>query len=204
MKRFLVFILASLMLLPLAGCIPVSDGGGKPQGGQSELSTKAPISGAEPITDGSKAGVLQRFTNSTDYVIRGLLITSGSGHHNYPGIDELVGKGYKSAGLYDEYTLNEWFEVYAQVTDDKAADIYIIANDENADYGSMSAADIAAISEKEAYPVFFENAAPDVKDNGKLFSAYINSDMPAGLYNIFFTHEGTIRYLVQLKIVDEN
>ena len=205
MKRIIAILLVLLMTLVLAACA------GKPQGEELKKETPQPgatqQSGGESqegkagfVTDGSKLGVMQKLNEGARSKIKGLIITTDSGHHDYPTIEKLVEDGYKTEGLYSEYLLNEWFAVYADISGNSSVGVYVVPNDPAADYASMNEKEIAAIAEGLDYVIFAGTATPDTEEYGKLFSAYVNGEMDAGLYNIVFTDGGRVCMLVQLDI----
>ena len=154
------------------------------------------------ITNGSKCGVLQKVADQNDFELRGLILTTGSGHHNYPAIADLIKDGYKTEGLYSTYMLNEWFEIYSDC--DKPVNIYVVQNQADADYAAMTEADLQKIDESAAYSNSVTDVKPDPENNGLLWSTYVNSEMDAGLYNICFVSGGKLCYLVQLTLEPEN
>ena len=216
MKKLIAIMLVTIMALAYAAC------GGKPQNsgnnnnngsGQSgsvkETNaavkvTKAP--GSTVTLDGSMLGVLQKVAidnSSKDKIdIKGLLITTDSGHHDYKPIEELITEGYKTEGIYDEFMLNEWFSVYADI-EGGPVNVYIIPNNFKNEISLMKAVDLAAISEKLEYPIFAGAVTPDPDNHGFLLSAYVNKELGEGLYDIFFTSGEKILYVVQLKLVPD-
>ena len=206
MKRIFSFLLAALAAAALTGC-----GGAESSSSQaapnSAADNAAPVNAdssaqtAGAVTDGSKCGVLQKCAEQDDLEIKGLILTTGSGHHDYPSIDALIGKGYQTEGLYSEYMLNEWIEIYADCN--QAMNIYVVQNQPDADYAAMTEADLQKIDENSAYPNSVKDAEPDESSSGLVWSTYVNGEMDAGLYNICFVSGGKLCYLVQISLIPE-
>lgn len=215
MKRIIALLLTALLALGVTAC------GSKPQEGgtaptaapDNSQNTAVPgeNSGGEdgasadqvgPVLDGSRVGVLQPVKNGA-VKIKGLIIASGSGHHDYPAVEELLKGGYKTEGLYAEYFLNEWFDVYADIEGGDPVGAFVLPHDPNADCTKMTAAELAAASEQLDYPIYAGICTPDPENNGLLFSAYVNAELNDGLYDLFFTGGEDILYVVQLNITPE-
>lgn len=215
MKRIIAILLVALLAAAAVGC-------GKKPGGETPLVTDAPqgadqqtdpagadggsgeVSGNTPgaVLDGSRLGVLQYLGENGSSRIKGLIIASGSGHHEYPAVEELMKDGYKTEGLLSEFFYNEWFEVYGDV-DGAPVCAYVLKNDPNADYSAMTDAQLQAASEAPDYPVFAGPVTPDPESNGLLFSAYVHEELgpdPA-LYNVVFTDGSAAIAVVQLSIL---
>ncbi|MCR5611749.1 MAG: hypothetical protein K6F68_08000 [Clostridiales bacterium] len=205
MKRFLILLLAALTAVSAAACVKPNKP--DPIATMPPETTGAPAVTAEPgdafafVTDGSKVGVLQNAGDPAFLRINGLIITTGSGHHEYPAIEELAEAGYKTEGLYAEYYLSEWFDVYADIEGDGAIGVYVLPNDPNADYSKMKDADLLAVHESLDYPVYHDVPHCDAEDHGLLFEAYVHEENGPGLYNIIFTDGENIIYMVQLRIL---
>ena len=204
MKRTTALFAALLLAVSCTGC-----GGSVQTDSPAEQSSAAadnvtPAGAADTaqtggiITDGSKCGVLQKAAEQDAFELRGLLLTTGSGHHNYPAIADLIKDGYKTEGLYSTYMLNEWFEIYGDCN--KPVNIYVVQNQADTDYAAMTEADLQKIDESAAYTNSVTDVSPDAENNGLLWSTYVNSDMDAGLYNICFVSGGKLCYLVQLTL----
>jgi hypothetical protein len=211
MKRTLAVILAALTAAALTGCGGNGSSGSGQNAGNSaaapaaESSVPANADGnaktSAVVTDGSKCGVLQKVTDQNDFELRGLILTTGSGHHNYPSVEDQLKDGYKTEGLCSTYYLNEWFEIYADC--DKAVNIYVVQNQPDADYAAMTEADLQKIDESAAYSNSVTDAVPDAENNGQLWSTYVNGELDAGLYNICFVSGGKLCYLVQITLEPE-
>lgn len=159
-------------------------------------------SGNPAVTvDGSRCGVLQKAADQDAFTVKGLILTTGSGHHDYPAIGDLIGKGYQTEGLYSEYYLSEWIDVYADC--DPSVNFYVVKNQPDADYAAMTEADLIRISEESDYPVVSAGLTPDADENGKLTSFYVHPEMGEGLYNMCFISGGKVCYLVQLRLTPE-
>ena len=146
--------------------------------------------------------MLQKCAEQDAFTIKGLILTTGSGHHKYPAIGDLIGKGYQTEGLYSEYMLNEWFEIYADC--DQAMNIYVVQNQPGTDYAAMTEADLQKIDENAAYANSVTDVRPDPENNGSLWNTYVHQEMGEGLYNICFVSGGKLCYLVQLSLIPEN
>ena len=206
MKRLTAIILTVLSVTLLSGC---GNSGGQP----AQTNAPAPASDAAPadsgstaqasavITDGSKCGVLQKVAEQDDFIINGLILTTGSGHHDYPAIEELSGKGYQTAGLYSEYMLGEWIAIYAACG--KSMNIYVVPNQPDADYAAMTEADLQKINESAAYENAVTDVQPDPENYGHVWDTYVHQEMDAGLYNVCFVSGGKLCYLVQLNLIPE-
>ncbi len=215
MKKLIAILLAALLVLSLTACGgKPQNGGGSGSGNPAPVSTAAQPEGQSPgdetvpvqnvlATDGSRLGVLQTVTAGNEALLKGLIIASGSGHHEYPALEDLLKEGYRTEGLCSEFFLNEWFDVYGEVPADEALTVCVVPNDPKADYAKMKPAELAAISEQLLYPIFMDTVTPDPENYGLLFSAYVNGEMEPGLYNIFFSLDDTICWMVQLSIVPE-
>ena len=206
MKKTCILLLAALTASACTGC---GSGSGTQNNSQAGAGNAAADSGTPAvseqtankvavITDGSKCGVLQKAAEQDAFELRGLILTTGSGHHNYPAIADLIKDGYKTEGLYSTYMLNEWFEIYGDCN--KPVNIYVVQNQADTDYAAMTEADLQKIEESAAYTNSVTDVAPDAENNGLLWSTYVNSDMDAGLYNICFVSGGKLCYLVQLTL----
>ena len=223
MKKILALIIAAVMIFALASC-------GKDSGGTSGESTPATTnepagtstdsspasdtesapasSGTENVspassvaTDGSKLGELQVVNEQDKLKINGLIIATGSGHHDYPTVDELVEEGYKTEGLCSEFFLDEWIEIYGDLDGGKTAYVYVLPNDEDADYTKMKASDLEKQVEALEYEIYDGLVFPDAENNGLMCSFYVHEELGAGLYNVFFAIGDEICYVVQLDIV---
>lgn len=214
MKRIVALFIAALLAVIAVGCGRKPDGpsanasdapGGTQQAGPADTNDgtgngSGNTSGA--VLDGSRLGVLQALGENGRSRIKGLVIASGSGHHEYPAVEELMKDGYKTEGLCSEFFYNEWFEVYGDVEGDTLF-AYVLPNDPNADYSAMTDAQLSAANDALDYPVFAGPVTPDPESNGLLFSAYVNEEAgkePA-LYNVIFTDGSAAIYVVQLNIV---
>ena len=215
MKRTIAILLVALMVLCFAACggkpaEGAADATGKPaenqQGGEG--SGEAPGGNDSPANqspvalDGSRIGVLQPVKEGR-VRIKGLLLTTDSGHHDYPSIEELSEGGFKTEGLYAEYFTSEWFAVYADVEGGASTGVFILPNDPNRDVTKLTAAELAAASESLPYPVYAGECSPDPENNGLLFAAYVHNELGAGLYDVFFTDGDEIVYVLQLNITPE-
>lgn len=216
MKKRIAILLAVLLLLGLAACGKQPQNNGGSDAGKETTAAPAPSgqngenSGGENnapqnalVTDGSRCGVLQVVKPQDKLRIIGLIIASGSGHHDYPGVEELAKQGFKTEGLNSEFYLNEWFEFYGDLEGRDSVDVIALANDPKADYAAMTPADLAAAEEKVPYSVVNATVSPEAENHGFLFSAYVNGEMEPGLYNVFFCCDGKICFLVQLNILPE-
>jgi hypothetical protein len=222
MKRIIAILLIGLMALSFAAC------GGKPgESGSSETAKPAETQQGESsgdgggsketaapqssvVLDGSRLGVLQPVKEQDALKINGLVIATGSGHHEYPSAQELLAAGFKTEGLYSEYMIQEWFEIYISTAGNKPVKVIILPNDPAADYTKLTAADLEAASEALSYPVYCDTVEPDPEVYGEnepyaLVSAYVHPELEAGpgLYNVFFANGNDICYAVQLNIIPE-
>ncbi len=210
MKRTAAFFLALVTAAALTGCGgsgSTGNDGGAPAAQSSAAGDAAPANNGSTaqqpavITDGSKCGVLQKAAEQDALTLKGLILTTGSGHHDYPAIDELMKDGWKTDGLYSTYYLNEWIEVYADCGQEVS--LYVVKNQPDTDYAAMTEADLIKISEAEAYPNAAAGLKPDAENNGLLTSFYVHQEMGEGLYNMCFVSGGKICCLVQLMLEPE-
>ena len=167
-----------------------------PPSGSSESGSRAIVS------DGSRVGVLQEIPGQNVMKINGLILTTGSGHHDYSSIEELYPKGYKTEGLNSEYYLNEWISLYGG-TDDTNFQVYIAPSDPDKDYSTVTAAEIDNHDEKYDLPSLdIGDDGIDKENNGHIGDFYINPDRnDAGLYNVFFVKSGKVAYMLQITLV---
>ncbi len=209
MKKLLALTLAVILALSLAACgKSVTDGSD-----ETAAQTEAAATDAAPadettenagslITDGSQLGVLQTVTEQNDPVIKGLIITTGSGHHEYPLVEELVAKGYRTEGLNSEYFLSEWVEVYGEIEGDKPLQMIVLPNDPAMDYTKLKTADLLTAVENLPTPIFAEEVTPDAENYGRLGSFNVHQDYyQPGLYNVFFASGDNVCCMVQLNVL---
>ncbi len=218
MKRTFAIILTALTALTataFTGCGGKDSSAADSASGQAagsaaedQAESAAPAGNAEStaekpavITDGSKCGVLQKAAEQDAFELKGLILTTGSGHHDYPAIAELIRDGYKTEGLYSTYVLGEWIEVYGDC--DKPVSIYVVPNQADTDYAAMTEADLIKISDDSQYPNVATDLTPDKEDNGHLTNFYVHQELDAGLYNVCFVSDGKLCYLVQLNLMPE-
>ena len=156
------------------------------------------------INDGSKVGVLQEFPGQDVLKIKGLIVNTGSGHHEYDSIETLYSKGYKTSGLNSEYYMNEWIEIYAD-TNDKGFAIYAAKNDPDKDYSEITVAELQKNLGGNDLPYCEVEEGADKENYGFIASFYIHPDYnEPGLYNVFFTKGGKVAYMVQLTLIPES
>ena len=146
--------------------------------------------------------MLQTVTEQNDLVIKGLIVNTGSGHHEYPSLEELVAKGYQTEGLNSEYFVNEWIEVYGEIEGNKPLQMIVLPNDPAVDYTKLKTADLLTAVENLPTPIFAEEVTPDAENYGRLGSFYVHQDYyQPGLYNVFFASGDNICSMVQLNVV---
>ena len=216
MNRILALFLALALLVGLAACgrqTQSSDGPAQQtpaatRGDLSETGSAPDASASEEtaapqglVTDGSRIGVLQTVQEQSAIRLKGLILTTGSGFHDYPGVEALAEEGFKTEGLCCEYCLDEWFEVYGELEGSDHVDVYVVANDPDADYAAYTPADLAAAEEQMLCSVYADQAFQNAQDYGHMFNACVGSELGPGLYNVFFTFDRTVCYMVQLKLV---
>ena len=219
MKKILALTLAAILALSLAACGKSNTDGSDETAAQTTAAeataaqTEAAATDAAPadettenagslITDGSRLGVLQTVTEQNDPVIKGLIITTGSGHHEYPSLEELVAKGYQTEGLNSEYFVGEWVEVYGEIEGDKPLQMIVLPNDPAVDYTKLKTADLLTAVENLPTPIFAEEVTPDAENYGRLGSFYVHQDYyQPGLYNVFFASGDNICSMVQISVV---
>jgi len=215
MKKLIVLILALTLCLAFTAC-------GKNEGGTTTTTdtatetavTPAATTSAEgevadetttehetvPKTTETSIGTLAAVSDKTDYAIRGMLITSGSGQHDYGMAQQLAAKGYKTQGLSSEFYLNEWIEFYID-TDSKAVpvSVYAVMHTDDADYSAMTQADLENIAAASVTEL-----TPDAENYGYLGSLYINPESnEPGTYDFLFVVGGAVRYVAELNISAE-
>ena len=212
MKKLIALSLAVLFVLGAAAC-------GKKEESKTEnkaettaatqAATTAPAtapatadSASAVVTDGSKLGELQTVAAKEDFVIKGLILLSDSGHHEYGTIDDNIGKGYLTKGLFSEYYLNEWIGIYAD-TDAALFNVYVVPNEADKDYAAVTETELRQTCEEKGFPVM-DSVTPDKTQHGYIGGLYVNPDSSLpGLYNMFFAKDGAVGYMVQLKLEPE-
>ena len=212
MKKLIAIILSTLLVLALASCgsAPQNDNADNNTATDPAATGETPESEAAPAdetvapasslnTDGTMLGVLQTVKEQNDLRIKGLIIASGSGHTEYPSLEQLVEAGFKTESLCDTFFVNEWIEIYGDIEGGASTGVYVLPNDPNAVYADMKTSDLAAASEALDYPVFADTVIPDAENHGMLCSFYVHPELGDGLYNVFFTEGENICYMVQLK-----
>ena len=155
------------------------------------------------ILDGSKCGVIQKAADQDAFTLKGLILVSDSGHHDYPSINEQISKGYQTEGLYSEFYLNEWIGVYADCN--QPVSLYVIQNhpEKDRDYTTMTEKDLITISGESEYPNIATNLTPDKEANGHLTNFYVHQELSEGLYDMCFVSGEKICYVVQLKLTKQ-
>ena len=215
MKRIIAILLAAVMVVCFAAC------GGKPSGGEANVTDKpaqgqqggegsgsepggsdSPANGASVSLDGSKLGVLQKIREGSVNV-KGLLLTTDSGHHDYSSIQELIGGGYKTEGLYNEFFLNEWIGVYGELEGGSSVLAFVLPNDPDTDVSKLTPADLEQASSKLDYVPITEPLTPDPEDHGRMIGFYVHEELGEGLYNVFFCDGKDIVSVLQLKLVPQ-
>lgn len=207
MKKAIALLLVFVFALFLAAC---GDKGGS--GAESTAPERiAQVNGSgssapeqaekSVINDGSRLGVLQPVAEQNDFVIKGLYISSESGQHKYPHVDDVDAFG--TDGLNSEFELNEWIGFYVDTEHKSPMNIYIVRNDAEADYSKITEQELAGICSDKDYPVIAD-AAPDGENRGFAGQAYVHpeSSQP-DLFNVFFTANGKVCYMVQLNLIAE-
>lgn len=155
------------------------------------------------ILDGSKCGVIQKAADQDAFTLKGLILISDSGHHDYPSIEEQISKGYQTEGLYSEFYLSEWIAVYADC--DQPVSLYVIKNnpERDRDYTTMTEKNLITISGESQYPNIAANLTPNKEENGHLTNFYVHEELGEGLYDMCFVSGEKICYVVQLKLTKQ-
>lgn len=82
--------------------------------------------------------------------------------------------------------------------------VYFVRNDISADYDNISIQEIEDICNKHDYPIMLD-VVPDSEDYGYIGSTYVNPDSSEpDLFNVFFTSNGKVCYMVQMNLVPCN
>lgn len=216
MKKITAFLLVFMMALALVAC--GGKGGNDPEPGKEPVTKEQETTGKDTseekttgdtqpskktvINDGSKLGELQPIAQQQDFVIKGLYISSESGQHEYPHVDDV--ETFETTGLNSEFELNEWIGFYVDTERKTPLNIYIVRNDMEADYAKITGAELRGICVEKEYPRLLE-AVPDEENKGYLGEAYAHPELTEpDLYNVFFVADGKVCYMVQLNIVPEN
>ncbi len=201
MKKFIILVLAAVMVFTLASCINGNNSG-------TNNSTNKPSengSAAKPdekiiISDGSKVGSLQ-LLDKDDKTIRGIIITTGSGHHEYPAYTNMTKSDFSMGTVYTEYYMNEWIDICID-TDAQSVETAIVKNDKNKDYSKITFAEFTAM--REGIEDGALSAQPDPDNMYHFGSFYLNpAYCDPGLYNLFFACNGKVVGMVQLTFIPE-
>ena len=151
------------------------------------------------VTDGSKLGSLQ-LLDAKNQTIKGIIITTGSGHHDYPTRYFLTKDDFAMGTDYTEYELNEWVEIC--IDSDAVIESVIVKNDENKDYSKFSY--IEFVANREAFEDGAFSVKPDADDMYYFGAFYLNPEYcQPGLYNLFFASNGKVIGMVQLSFIPE-
>ena len=219
MRRISVIFLTVLLGLSLTACDGKNkDGESTSQDGSSVVSQESDGNNNENsevaaksaaqiktdliniVRDGSKLGEVQEITKSNVITLKGLVMTSSSGQHNYPSAEDLLTKGYKMKLDYAEYYLDEFFTIYADVDSQKPLSLYVVNDKDLGDSTKVSMQDIMDICEEKSYFALID-AYPDMEHDGALGSTFVPEDTAEpGLYDIFIAREGKMYYMIQIKI----
>ena len=167
---------------------------------ESEAATKASASAV--VTDGSKVGTLQAVKPQEDFVIKGMVLLSDSGHHDYGTPEQLTDTSFVTSGLHADFYLNEWIGIYTD-TDASLFNVYVVENDAQKDYAEVTEQELRTICEEKSFPML-EGATPDKAQHNYLGGLYVNPDYgKPGLYNMFFAKGGNVAYMVQINLNPE-
>lgn len=168
-------------------------------GKESTLLQGGENNGTGIAADGSMLGVLQPVAEQQDFIIKGLYISSESGQHKYMHAEDIDTFGTDS--LNSEFELNEWIGFYVDTESQAPMNIYIVRNDAQADYSKITAQELESICADNEYPVIAD-AVPDEENRGFAGQAYVHPESSEpDLFNVFFTANGEVCYMVQLNII---
>lgn len=208
MKRTAAILAAILLAASCTGCGSSGTQTENPAAQNSTAAENSASANAEStaqvsgvVTDGSKCGILQNSAEQDDFEIKGLILTSDSGHHDYPAIDEQIKDGYKTEGLCSEFYLNEWIGVYADCN--QTMSLYVVKNQPDIDYAAMSELDLIKASGESQHLIYQNNITPNADENGYLLSFYVHPESGEGLYNMCFVSGEKVCYVVQLRLLPE-
>ena len=199
MKRTIAAMLFLVLCLSLAGC------GGEKTEETKQTEERGPavvatvVASGSFVTDGTQLGVLQKASNQGTLVLRGILVTSETGEHNYPAIDQLAQNGYNQVNPCTEYSLGEkiGFYVDSDYTEVHMS-IFAVKNQDMPDESDLTEEGLKKLCEDKNYPMVLD-ALPQVDDYGFLGSLSVDGGEP-GLYDVFFVGNQTC-YMMQLSIV---
>ena len=164
---------------------------------ESEAATKASASAV--VTDGSLVGTLQAVKPQEDFVIKGMVLLSDSGHHEYGTANQLTDKDVVTDVLHADFYLNEWIGIYTD-TDASLFNVYVVENDAQKDYAEVTEQELRTICDEKSFP-FLEGATPDKAQHNYAGALYVNPDHgKPGLYNMFFAKGGNVAYMVQINL----
>lgn len=191
MKKMIAMILVGVLAISLLAC-------GK-KNTKKELQAYAP---SHLIIDGTRIGVVQMVAEHPTFSLRGLFLTTGSGQSEYDQVEALETVEYHTSELNAEYELNEWFSVYMQAEMESSLNVYVVRNDDKVNYETLTAKDLERMCFEENGAIAW-SVTPDESQYGFLCSLSVSgTGHLTGLYNVFFTQNDVICYLVQLSIVD--
>ncbi len=207
MKKFLFVAISVLMI----GTLTLCSCGGKSNPTSStntQTSTKTSTTTSQTsttkpeikiITDGSKLGSLQ-LLDEKNQTIRGIIITTGSAHHEYKDYRNMTKDDFAMGTAYTEYEMYEWIDIC--IDSGATIETAIVKNDEKKDYSKISYIEFAAM--REAIPNGALSAKPDADDMYYYGSFYLDPyECDPGLYNLFFASNGKVIGMVQLSFIPE-
>lgn len=144
-------------------------------------------------------GVLVSINDQTDFIIKGMYVTTATGMHEYEGVSENTVFGLE--GLLNEYCLNEWFEFYIDTDYEDAIRVFVLP--EEIDYSKMSVNEVAELG-YNIYGAFLEYASIDKDNFGLVGGMYLNPENnTTGVYNVLFCTYDKFCYCLKLNIVPE-
>lgn len=197
MKKIIGIFLAVVLCISMTACgsEPSEESTVGQESSPAVVATTPPATGL--ITDGSRLGALQKVSNQGNFLIKGVLVTSESGEHDYPPINELAQNGFNQVNTCTEFSLNEEIGLYLD-TDftESHLDVFAVKNDETADYSDISPEELKGICTEKGYPMLL-NVVPAMENYGCLGTVCVTGE--PGLYNVFFVAEGTC-YMMQLSL----
>lgn len=146
----------------------------------------------------------------TDFVIDGIILI-GNGHE-YRGddktmevIDYFVEKGYNKEGINSSFYLNEWIEFYIDTKySGSANDVKILVTPHKTveELEKLSLTKLEELANENGGFVL-DYKTPEEDNNKYVGNGYVNSDYPAGKYDILFTYKGKLAYFINVNLAKE-
>ena len=216
-KKLLIGVLAFAMCLTLVGCGKTENKNNNNSNNNKEENTNNETSsssgtGEYTYFDGKLTQIVDENGNpkQKDFVIDGIILVGN--RHSYSDIADteavvpkLVSQGYKKEGLYIDFYLNEWIEMYIDTKYSKSEeDVKILITPHR------TVEELEKLSYAELEQLVIENGGAFIdygkpqEDNYKFVgSGYVNADFPEGEYDILFTYKGKLAYFININETKE-